>query len=226
MEAIARLKPRFGDRAKAVIIDRCSRGLLDGRGEIVVRAYENCSTQAWEGYLERYVDVQMEDTRHTKSILTPDFWSAAFAEAPTFFEEGASDINRTVWADWEIGDFGYRCIWPSLDIAGIERCDVAGMRFNGDQLALLATPPSSPHLLVRPRTALYDWESAIIDLAGTLSQGLLIPDAFEHGAQAKLERWLQDWFAEHCDAHPVEATVRPKAKRILEAIQREQKATD
>ena len=226
MEAVARLTPRFGDRAKAVIVDRCCRGLLDGRGELVVRAYENCSEQAWEGYLQRYVDVPLEDSREAKAILPPSFWSPAFADAPAFGQKGGFDFDRTVWADWEIGDFGYRLVWSASEAPGIERCDVAGMRFNGEQLALLASPPSDTHKIVRSRAALYDWEAAFIDLAGALSQGLLIPDAFAHGAQAKIEKWLQNWFAENCDAHPVEATIRPKAKRILDAVQREQAAAD
>ena len=192
-EAELMLRPRFGDNARATIINRCRRGLLDGRGEVVVRAYENCTEQRWDGYLERYSEFELEDSREYKHILPPSFWFPSFATATVEETDDDDAFDRQVWADWDVGDFGYRDIWPSN--GGIMRCDVAGMRFNSSHLTLFAKPANPVKIERKPRSTLYDWESAMMALAGELSQGLLVPDAFEHGVQAKLERWLLDWFS-------------------------------
>lgn len=220
------LRSRFGDNARSVIIDRCKRGLLDGRGEVVVRSYENCFERGWDGYLERHIDVPLEDSRIYRQILPPDFWLSAFATASAEETNDNDAFDRQVWADWDVGDFGYREVWPSSDVTGIARCDVAGMKFNAQHLALFAKPADPVRIERKSRTSLYDWEAVLTALAGELSQGLLVPDAFEHGAQATIERWMLDWFSAEFDAAPNESTVRPKAAAVLKAIQAAQKRAD
>lgn len=222
LEAVALLQDRFGSKARSVIINRCSRGLLDGRGEIVVRTYENCFESKWSGYLSRNIENPLDDTRGYDEILPPSFWGEHFADEREYPSETAIGFSRDAWSNWDIGDFGYRELWRNEDSAGILRCDVAGMRFNSEQMSVFALQRAPIAIEVRSRKGIYDWESVLVDLAGALSQGLLVPDAFAYGALADLERWMLEWFAANVSAHPAEGTVRPKAKRVLDAIQREQ----
>ncbi len=223
LAAVELLEPRYGKDAKRVIVTRCERGLLDGLATILVNTFHNRTEAQWDGEYERYFEVPCDDTRHELRILPSTFWSKAMADAPA---EGCDDqdgFGRTVYADWEIGDFGFKQVYcPSDAPEQWDRSEAAGVHFNRKQIQLVAGPARTGFQTARelpPSRNKYDWEAAIAAFGGAQNKLDVVPDLYAHGAQAEIERWLSAWF-EARGENPAEPTIRPKAALILREYQK------
>lgn len=223
-EAVRLLTPKYGEGAKSVIVTRCRRGLLDAYATIVVSTYHNMFDQVWNGEYERYFDQEIPDTRQSEIILPPEFWSAAMADAPSILAGNQPPNGRVDYADWEIGDFGFKSNFTGSEGLQWQMCEAAGVLFNKAQIEMLLGPSSvaTQETSARPATTRrtkYDWEAAIAAFAGAQQKLDIVPDLYAHGAQAVIEEWLATWLEQRGDS-PAEATIRPKAKLILDAYKK------
>lgn len=220
-EAVAILRPKYGDRAEAVIAERCAKGLLEARADVVVSTYDNVFEQAniadfgWR-------DVPVEDSRSNSASLSWRFWSIGHARAGIEPTADLSGFGRTIWADWSIGDFGYRqehygepSGWTNVEAAGVMFCrrqimHLMGHIQRGAQLSV-------------ERASKYDWERAISAFCAAQWQQDIIPDIYAHGAMAAIGDWLAGWFALSGNI-PSDTAIKTRARMILDDMKRADKA--
>jgi hypothetical protein len=131
-----------------------------------------------------------------------------------------SDFGMSNWKNGYFGllEYPYN---PEGSLWGV--ClEVYGVQFLASDI--LAVAPQLPNIPSNPkaeRESKYDWVRAIAAFAGYQNKHDLIPDVYAYGAQAAIERFLADWFAQR-QLLPSETAVRKMAKLLLE----EYKAAD
>ena len=215
VDIVAANKP--GD-AKAIIVGRCRRGLLDARAEIFTSQYSNMFDDEWDGHWERTLPRPLENTTRRLELLAPDFWSHPFETAGPDMPAGPFGGES---ADWAIGDFS---VWqmhfrdePRGD--GWERHSAAGVAFNRRQLsAFVGGAASLVGAESVSRRTVFDWEAAFADVAAALYHDVQFANLEAKGVQAELVRLLRSSFESRCVPIPSDDTLKPKARKLLGAL--------
>lgn len=135
------------------------------------------------------------------------------------------DNSEIELACWETGDFN---IMLEMDFSFVT-LQIIGLKF--DKVALLTAfdshadkalidkfSPNSAKPQKTSRNSKYDWVGAIAHLVGIAELDSLVEDPHAHGALAKVEKAIADWFAAKTGDQPSEAAIRPYANKVLASI--------
>lgn len=218
-EAVAALQPKFGERAKKVIAERCARGLLDSRADVLVSTFHNLmEQQIFADY--GWMDVPREDARTRHAHLGTWFWERGHGSAPSQPKKLDVDwFEPNLWSDWDIGDFGIkRWFSEDADTPQWEMHEAAGVMFDRRQLDHLVGVSPDAMAAKNTRSTKFDWEVAFADVAARLYYDCDWPDVHARGVQTDIENALRNSFVRRKLPVPEETSLKNKARIILGAL--------
>ena len=126
------------------------------------------------------------------------------------------------YANWRSGDFASSRIWSDpfkhqsdsrYVIWAINvKVDCNLMRHFNNNFVQNAEIKSAERL------SKYDWIASLQYLIAVAEIDGLVSDPNAHGAQASVEKKLADWFAVNAGKQPSEASIRPYAAKVVQAV--------
>lgn len=173
-----------------------------------------------------YAESRTVPNDEAKGIKFIDWWSTPLATTDGWeVQKKLGFVVLEKQANWELGHFKTLMLAYAKPDYGYDNktgfvfrtSEVFGVQVNSEGVARLLGATKEPGNESRLRTTQYDWERAIAAFAGFQHQHDLVPDFYAHGAQAEIERWLANWFIETSSGEPSEASIRTRAKKLLDA---------
>ena len=233
-EAFA-LYSEFSDENRHSLIKGAQDGLIRAFSSHVYVEWRSdtddshCDMAEFQSWMStRYLDGQ-GDKEIFRGLyqIPPSFWEKGHVDNADWRGKFARYCTATL-SDWHLGTFGsistrwsitnpaFRNDGEPPQVTAIGMTIYRAVQFaSNDIIAVLGKRRREE----KRRKTKYDWERAFAAFGGAQLKFDLVTDLYEHGAQAKIERWLADWFAPEADI-PSEATLRAKASILLREFQR------